>query len=52
MLDRLGRAAADHRMYLVLCNDVIETDRRVYNTSFLLGRDGKEIAVITRSTCR
>ena len=43
MLDRLGRAAADHRMYLVLCNDVIETDGRVYNTSFLLGRDGKEI---------
>jgi predicted amidohydrolase len=43
MLDRLGRAAADHRMYLVLCNDVIETDGRVYNTSFLLGRDGKEV---------
>ena len=43
MLDRLGRAAADHRMYLVLCNDVVETDGRVYNTSFLLGRDGKEI---------
>jgi hypothetical protein len=43
MLDRLGRAAADHRMYLVLCNDAIETDGRVYNTSFLLGRDGKEI---------
>ena len=43
MLDRLGKAAADHRMYLVLCNDAIETDGRVYNTSFLLGRDGKEI---------
>ena len=43
MLDRLGRAASDHRMYLVLCNDAIETDGRVYNTSFLLGRDGKEI---------
>jgi predicted amidohydrolase len=43
MLDRLGRAAADHRMYLVVCNDVIEKDGHTYNTSFLLGRDGKEI---------
>jgi predicted amidohydrolase len=43
MLDRLGRAAANHRMYLVLCNDAIEMDGRVYNTSFLLGRDGKEV---------
>jgi predicted amidohydrolase len=43
MLDRLGKAAAAHRMYLVVCNDVIEKDGRSYNTSFLLGRDGKEI---------
>src|SRR5207237_1198889 len=43
MLDRLGKAAAEHRMYLVLCNDVIENDGRSYNTAFLLGRDGKEI---------
>ncbi len=43
MLDRLGKAAAAHRMYLVVCNDVIEKDGRTYNTSFLLGRDGKEI---------
>ena len=43
MLDRLGRAAAKHRMYLVACQDSFEQDGRVYNTSFLLGRDGKEI---------
>ena len=43
MLDRLGKAAAVHRMYLVVCNDAIEKDGRTYNTSFLLGRDGKEI---------
>ena len=43
MLDRLGRAAAQHRMYLVVCNDALESDGRAYNTSFLLGRDGKEI---------
>ena len=43
MLDRLGKAAADHRMHLVLCSDVIEPDGRSYNTAFLLGRDGREI---------
>jgi predicted amidohydrolase len=43
MLDRLGKAAAEHRMYLVLCSDVIEPDGRSYNTAFLLGRDGTEI---------
>jgi predicted amidohydrolase len=43
MLDRLGKAGADHRMYLVLCNDAVEADGHVYNTSFLLGRDGKVI---------
>jgi predicted amidohydrolase len=43
MLERLGRAAAAHRMYLVVCSDYIETDGGVYNTAFLLGRDGKEI---------
>ena len=43
MLDRLGKAAADHRMYLVVCNDALEEDGRAYNTAFLLGRDGKEI---------
>ena len=43
MLDRLGRAAASHRMYLVLCSDFIESDGATYNTAFLLGRDGKQI---------
>jgi predicted amidohydrolase len=43
MMDRLGRAAAVHKMYLVVCNDAIEQDGAVYNTAFLVGRDGKEI---------
>jgi predicted amidohydrolase len=43
MLDRLGRAAASHRMYLVVCSDFVEADGATYNTAFFLGRDGKEI---------
>ncbi len=43
MLDRLGRAAASHQMYLVVCSDFIEADGATYNTAFFLGRDGKEI---------
>lgn len=43
MLDRLGSAAAKHRMYLVVCSDHIEADGGIYNTAFLLGRDGKEV---------
>jgi predicted amidohydrolase len=43
MLDRLGKAASDHGMYLVVCNDAIERDGHAYNTAFLLGRDGREI---------
>ena len=43
MLDRFGRAAAAHQMYLVACNDAIEADGSLYNTAFFLGRDGKEI---------
>lgn len=43
MVERLGRAAAQHRMYLVVCSDHIESDGAMYNTAFLLGRDGKEI---------
>jgi len=43
MLDRLGRAAAMHRMYLVACSDTVEPDGTTHNTAFLLGRDGKEI---------
>ncbi|MEX2139999.1 MAG: carbon-nitrogen hydrolase family protein [Pirellulales bacterium] len=43
MLDRLGRAAAQENMYVVVCNDTIAADGATHNTSFLLGRDGKEI---------
>jgi predicted amidohydrolase len=42
MLDRRGRAAAAHRMYLVCCNDTFEAGA-VRNTAFFLGRDGREI---------
>lgn len=43
MIDRLGRTAAMHHMYLVVCSDFVEADGGVYNTAFLIGRDGKEI---------
>jgi predicted amidohydrolase len=43
MLDRLGKAAADQQMYLVVCSDNLEANGEVYNTAFFLGRDGKEI---------
>jgi predicted amidohydrolase len=43
MLDRLGRVAAEYRMYLVVCSDVSEPTGAVHNTAILLGRDGKEI---------
>jgi predicted amidohydrolase len=43
LIERLGRAAAQHRMYLVVCSDHVERDGSIYNTAFLLGRDGKEI---------
>lgn len=43
MLKRLGRAAASHNMYLVVCSDFIESDGATYNTSFLLDRDGEQI---------
>ncbi|HEY2952492.1 MAG TPA: carbon-nitrogen hydrolase family protein, partial [Verrucomicrobiae bacterium] len=43
MLERLGSAAARHKMYLVVCSDFTESDGAIYNTAFLLGRDGKEI---------
>ncbi|HXG61359.1 MAG TPA: carbon-nitrogen hydrolase family protein [Planctomycetota bacterium] len=42
MLERLGRAAARHRLYLVCCSDTFE-EGAVSNTAFLLGRDGREI---------
>ncbi len=43
MLDRLGRAAAAHEMYLVCCNDTVERNGAVHNTAFLIGKDGREI---------
>jgi predicted amidohydrolase len=43
MVDRLGHAAAAHRMYLVCCNDTVEPDGAEHNTAFFLGRDGREI---------
>lgn len=42
MLERLGKAAAAHRMYLVCCNDTF-SGGALRNTSFFLGRDGREI---------
>jgi len=50
MIDRLGRAAAVHDMYLVLCSDSVEQDGATYNTAFLLDRSGKEIGRY-RKTC-
>jgi len=43
MLERLGKAAASHRMYLVCCNDTANPDGTYRNTAFFLGRDGREI---------
>ena len=43
MLDRLGRAAASHRMYLICSSDSSQNDGTYRNTAFFLGRDGKEI---------
>ena len=38
MIDRLGRAAAAHEMYLVVCSDFTESDGATYNTAFFLDR--------------
>jgi hypothetical protein len=35
MLEQLGRAAARHKMYLVVCSDLTESDGATYNTAFL-----------------
>jgi len=43
MLVRFGAAAAKHRMYVDCCNNNAEPNGAIYNTAFLLGRDGKEI---------
>ncbi len=41
MLDRLGRAAAAHHMYLVCSSDTAKQDGTYRNTAFFLGRDGR-----------
>ncbi len=43
MLDRLGRAAAAHHMYLICSSDTVEQDGTYRNTAFFLSREGKEI---------
>jgi predicted amidohydrolase len=43
MLARLGRAAREHRMVVVCCNDTVEPDGREANVAFLLGPDGRLI---------
>jgi predicted amidohydrolase len=43
MLTRFGAAAAKHRMYVLCCNNNAEASGAMYNTAFLLGRDGKEL---------
>ena len=42
MLKRLGEVAAKHKMYIICCNDCADGDK-VYNTSILIGTDGKEV---------
>ncbi len=43
MLERLGREAALHRMYLICSSDTAGTDGTYRNTAFFLSRNGKEI---------
>ena len=43
MLDRLGKAAASHRMYLICGNNLVTEDRAYHNTAFFLDRKGREI---------
>jgi predicted amidohydrolase len=47
MIERLGSAAARHKMYLVVCSDLTEADGAIRNTAFLLDRDGKEIGALS-----
>ncbi|MHC4396318.1 MAG: carbon-nitrogen hydrolase family protein [Planctomycetota bacterium] len=42
MLSRLGQMAAKYKMYIICCNDCAQGDK-VYNTSILIGADGREI---------
>jgi predicted amidohydrolase len=43
MLDRLGKAAESHRMYIVCSSDTVKQDGTYRNTAFLLNRNGQEI---------
>src|SRR5262245_53588108 len=43
MLERMGRMAAAHQMFIVVSSDIVEENGGMYNTAFLIGRDGKEI---------
>ena len=43
MIQRLGAAAARHRMYLVCSSDVADPDGSYRNAAFFLGRDGREL---------
>jgi predicted amidohydrolase len=43
MIERLGGVAASGQMMLVVSSDAVEADGGIYNTAFLIGRDGKEI---------
>ena len=43
MLDKLGRAAAKHRIYVVCCNDTLDAEGSLRNTAFLIGPDGKQL---------
>lgn len=43
MLTRLGAVAAEQHLYLACCSDALEADGGLYNTAFLLGRDGREL---------
>jgi predicted amidohydrolase len=43
MLDRLGHEAAVHKVYVICCNDTVDDRGDERNTSFFIGRDGREI---------
>jgi len=43
MIERLGAAAATHRMYLVCSNDTLDADGSLHNTAYFVARDGKPV---------
>lgn len=50
MLQRFSELAARHQIYLVCCNDSVTPDGTIYNTSYLIGPDGKDIGLY-RKVC-